>query len=114
MGPVRSLPDLMNLIPAGTLTTLKGSGQGFASGYDHLCVNGQATTEAAGVGYVVDEVDLFEGVKGRLMGRLPWLWVRSKGAEGTFEGPVLGGCNWGERSRASRRMAQKQWGRESG
>ena len=48
MGPIRNLPDIVNLIPAGTLTTLKASGQGFSSWYDHLYVNGQATTEATG------------------------------------------------------------------
>jgi hypothetical protein len=56
MGPVRNLPDVVNLIPAGTLTTLKGSGQGFASGYDYLYVNGQATSEATGRGGAYDFV----------------------------------------------------------
>jgi len=46
----------MNLIPAGTLTTLKGSEQGFSSWYDHLYVNQQATTEATGKGGVYDFV----------------------------------------------------------
>ena len=56
IGPTRNLPDIVNLIPAGTLTTLKGSGQGFASGYDQLYVNGQATSEATGKGGAYDFV----------------------------------------------------------
>ncbi len=56
MGPIRNLPDILNLIPAGTLTTLKESGQGFSTGYDHLYINQQATTEATGKGGVYDFV----------------------------------------------------------
>lgn len=44
----KNLPHLLNLIPAGTVTTLKGSGQGFSAGESHLYVNQQATLETTG------------------------------------------------------------------
>ncbi len=56
MGQVRNLPDSVNLIPAGTKTTLKESGEGFSSGYDHLYVNTQATREGTGKGSAYDFV----------------------------------------------------------
>jgi deoxyribonuclease-1-like protein len=48
MRPVTELDDMINLIPANTRTTLKGSGEGFSSSYDHIYVNKVATTERTG------------------------------------------------------------------
>lgn len=39
MKPVRDLPNIVNLIPVGTKTTLKGQGEGFSEWYDHIYVD---------------------------------------------------------------------------
>lgn len=53
------LDDMVNLIPLGTKTTLKGSGEGFSSSYDHIYVNGDATKERTGKGGAYDFVTGF-------------------------------------------------------
>lgn len=56
MKPLRDLPNIVNLIPANTKTTLKGQGEGFSEWYDHIYVDSQTTTEATGRGNAYDFV----------------------------------------------------------
>jgi integrase len=48
MRQITELDDLINLIPNNTETTLKGSGEGFSSSYDHIFVHKEATKERTG------------------------------------------------------------------
>ena len=48
MSPITELDDVINLIPNNTKTTLKGSGEGFSSSYDHIFVHKEATKERTG------------------------------------------------------------------
>lgn len=48
MDPVKDLDQVINLIPTATKTTLKSSGEGFSSWYDHIYVHAGATQERTG------------------------------------------------------------------
>ncbi len=48
MRPLTELDDMLNVIPSNTKTTLKGSGEGFSSSYDHIYVHKEATKERTG------------------------------------------------------------------
>lgn len=54
--PLTGMADVVNLVPAGAKTTLKATGQGFASSYDHVFVQRQYTQEATGQGGAYDFV----------------------------------------------------------
>ena len=56
MQPITNMHGVVNLVPQGTLTTLRGSGQGFASSYDHNFVQQNHTQEATGNGGAYDFV----------------------------------------------------------
>lgn len=56
MEPITTLPGVVNLIPPGTLTTLRGTGQGFRSSYDHIFVHQTHTQEATDNGGAYDFV----------------------------------------------------------
>ena len=48
MEPITSLPDVVDLLPPGTRTTLRETGLGFVSSYDHIFVDRLHTQEATG------------------------------------------------------------------
>ncbi|MBI4427515.1 MAG: endonuclease/exonuclease/phosphatase family protein [Ignavibacteriales bacterium] len=59
MQPIKGLPNIRNLIPLGTKTTFKSTSEGFASWYDHIFIDSEATKEATGKG---NAYDLSEGL----------------------------------------------------
>lgn len=57
MKPITEIANVINLVPMGAKTTLKGSGEGFSSWYDHIYVDSQATKEATRKGNAYDFVE---------------------------------------------------------
>ena len=76
----------MNLVPIGTKTTLKGTGEGFSSWYDHIYVNAVATrerTEKGGASDVVAGLNISTAMARReVSDHLPvWAEFRTDGTD---------------------------------
>ncbi len=87
MKPITTLPDVVNLVPPGTLTTFKKTAQGFASSYDHIFVQQTHTQEATGRGGAYDFVvglgyTDFQKAKKEISDHLPvWAEFRIDGVD---------------------------------